>query len=63
MVWSHTEPDGSLYPDMIAPHPELILEELGPMSDRHEWLEYPPPKTAPAWSRRALHLEGRLTGR
>ena len=59
LVWSYTEPGGGAFPEMIAPHPDLILETLGPMFHRHAWLDYPVTEGAPGWKRRALLLEGR----
>ena len=59
MVWSYTEPGGGTFPEMIAPHPDLILETLGPIFRRYAWLDYPRTEGAPGWQRRALLLEGR----
>ena len=56
VVWDYAESSGGTYRNCIAPHPELILEMLGPRFEEFRWRDYPVSEAAPGWQRRALHL-------
>lgn len=57
-VWSYNDQGGGQFAGMIAPHPDLILETLGPLFHRHAWLDYPVTQGAPGWRRRAFAAGG-----